>query len=36
MNVRRWAPRLGEHNDEMLGGLLGLSAGLIAEAKANF
>jgi len=36
MNIRRCTPRLREHNDEVLGGLLGLSAGLIAEAKANF
>ena len=25
MNVRRWAPRLGEHNNEVLGGMLGYS-----------
>ena len=32
MKVRRWAPRLGEHNDEVLGGMLGYSSAEIAES----
>jgi crotonobetainyl-CoA:carnitine CoA-transferase CaiB-like acyl-CoA transferase len=32
MTVRRWAPKLGEHNEEILGGTLGLSAQEIAAA----
>jgi len=32
MTVRRWAPKLGEHNQEVLGGTLGLSAQEIAAA----
>jgi crotonobetainyl-CoA:carnitine CoA-transferase CaiB-like acyl-CoA transferase len=32
MTVRGWAPRLGEHNQEVLGGLLGLSQSEIAMA----
>jgi crotonobetainyl-CoA:carnitine CoA-transferase CaiB-like acyl-CoA transferase len=32
MKVRRWAPKLGEHNEEILGGTLGLSAHEIAAA----
>lgn len=33
MTVRRWAPKLGEHNEEILGGTLGLSAQEIAAAS---
>jgi formyl-CoA transferase len=33
MTVRRWAPTLGEHNEEILGGTLGLSAQEIAAAS---
>ncbi len=33
MKVRRWAPRLGQHNKEVLGGMLGLSADEIAAAS---
>ncbi len=32
MTVRRWAPKLGEHNEEILAGTLGLSAEEIAAA----
>ncbi len=32
MAVRRWAPSLGQHNQEVLGGILGLSANEIAAA----
>ena len=32
MTVRRWAPSVGEHSDEILGGTLGLSADEIAAA----
>lgn len=32
MKVRRWAPRLGEHNNEVLGGVLGYSSAEIAKA----
>ena len=32
MNVRRWAPRLGEHNEEVLGGMLGYSSAVVASA----
>jgi crotonobetainyl-CoA:carnitine CoA-transferase CaiB-like acyl-CoA transferase len=32
MMVRRWAPKLGEHNEEILGGALGLSAQEITAA----
>ena len=35
MGVRRWAPRLGEHNDDVLGGLLGLSPDQINAASPN-
>ncbi len=33
MSVRRWAPKLGEHNEEILGGTLGLSAQEMAAAS---
>ena len=33
MTVRRWAPTLGEHNEEILGTTLGLSAQEIAAAS---
>jgi crotonobetainyl-CoA:carnitine CoA-transferase CaiB-like acyl-CoA transferase len=33
MTVPRWAPALGEHNEEILGGVLGLSAHEIAAAS---
>jgi benzylsuccinate CoA-transferase BbsE subunit len=33
MAVRRWAPKLGEHNDEILGRTLGLSSDEIATAS---
>ena len=32
LTVRRWAPKLGEHNREVLGGMLGLSAAETAAA----
>ena len=32
MKVRRWAPRLGEHNNEVLAGMLGYSSSEVAEA----
>ena len=32
MDVRRWAPSLGQHNGDILGGMLGLSAGEIVRA----
>ena len=32
MKVRHWAPTLGQHNEDVLGGMLGLSAGEIAAA----
>jgi crotonobetainyl-CoA:carnitine CoA-transferase CaiB-like acyl-CoA transferase len=32
MTVRRWPPKLGEHNEEILGGTLGLSAQEMAAA----
>ena len=32
LKVRRWAPKLGEHNREVLGGMLGLSAAETAAA----
>ena len=36
MSVRRWAPTLGEHNQEVLGGLLGLSGQeIVAACGAN-
>ena len=35
MGVRRWAPRLGEHNEDVLGGLLGLSPEQIDAASPN-
>jgi crotonobetainyl-CoA:carnitine CoA-transferase CaiB-like acyl-CoA transferase len=35
LNVRRWPPRLGEHNSEVLGGLLGLDSGSIARAQGD-
>jgi crotonobetainyl-CoA:carnitine CoA-transferase CaiB-like acyl-CoA transferase len=33
MTVRRWAPKLGEHSEEILGGTLGLSADEISAAS---
>ena len=33
LKVRRWAPKLGEHNREVLGGMLGLSAAETAAAS---
>ncbi len=35
MKVRRWAPRLGEHTGEVLGGLLGMSTSQIAAASGR-
>lgn len=35
MNVQRWAPGLGQHNGDILGGMLGLSAQEIVEATGN-
>ena len=35
MQVRLWPPKLGEHNAEVLGGLLGLSPGFIAKATGK-
>ncbi len=35
MKVRRWAPRLSEHNQEVLGGMLGLSPGETAAAGGS-
>ena len=32
MQVRRWAPRLGEHNNEVLAGMLGYSSADVAKA----
>ena len=32
MDVRRWAPRLGEHNNQVLGGMLGYSSADVAKA----
>ena len=32
LTVRRWAPKLGEHNREVLGDMLGLSAAETAAA----
>jgi len=35
LQVGRGAPRLGEHNDEVYGGLLGMTAGEIDELRQN-
>jgi len=35
MTVRRWAPKLGEHNQEILGGILGLAAEEVAAASGT-
>ena len=35
MGVSRWAPRLGEHNEDVLGGLLGLTPDQIDAASTN-
>ena len=35
MNVRRWAPTLGQHNQEVLGGMLDLSEKEIAAAAGG-
>ncbi|MCH8107745.1 MAG: CoA transferase [Chloroflexi bacterium] len=35
MSVRRWPPTLGEHNQEVLGGMLGLSIQEIATAAGS-
>ena len=35
MTVRRWAPKLGEHSQEVLGGLLGLPPDQIIAASGN-
>ena len=35
MQVRRWAPRLGEHNNEVLGGILGYSSADVAKARGS-
>ena len=32
MKVRRWSPRLGQHNNEVLGGMLGYSSSDVAKA----
>ena len=32
MSVRQWAPALGQHNQEILGDMLGLSPAAIADA----
>jgi len=35
MQVRRWAPSLGQHNEEVLGGMLGLSSSQIIAASGR-
>ena len=35
MKVRRWPPKLGEHNEEVLGDLLSLSTSQIATASGQ-
>lgn len=35
LSVRRWPPKLGEHTDEVLGDLLGLSSSQIADASGH-